>query len=66
MDVVEHVGHHVISSKGRCDDTVYNNVLFVGDDGVDTLAVNNFDRGYLLLSADSLNAVTDSHLGGIH
>jgi hypothetical protein len=45
MDVVVKVCQHVIHSEGRCYDTVYNDVLFLRDYGVQSLALHGLYSG---------------------
>ena len=40
MKVVVKVCQHVIRSEGRCYDAVYNDILFLRDYGVQTLALH--------------------------
>jgi hypothetical protein len=40
VDVVVQVCQHVIHSEGRCYDAVYNDVLFLRDYGVQSLALH--------------------------
>ena len=61
VDVVVQIGHHVVETEGRGDDAVDHHVLLLGDDSVQTLALDRLHCGHLLHARHCHDAVPDEY-----
>ena len=61
MNVVVQVAKCVVVCEWRCDDSVHNNELFLGDDGIQSFSQGGPYRQHSLLSCDCRHTVAHSH-----
>ena len=64
--IIVQIGHHMIAPKRWRHYVIYNNVLFICDDGIYTLSENFLNLYHFLFTSDSMYTVAHRNLRSIH